>query len=264
MLGLALGGGGARGSAHLGVLKHFEEIKVRPDCIAGTSAGAIIASLYAFEIPTKIIHEEIKKLKPATATGLRFGELGLVENVSLRKMLESLLGKDCKIEDAKIPLAIHVTNCETGIGENLTQGSVIDAVMASSCVPGLYVPPLIDNKIYVDGGLTENVPFSALKALGANKTIGINLNGMMSYERPEGALDVISNALDIAIDSQTKKQLEKFDDVLNIDLRGFSRTSASQAEALIEKGYAAAKSHFPNRSHIRWLKLKKIWHTLTH
>jgi len=255
MIGVALGGGGARGVAHLGVLRHLEEINLRPDIIAGTSAGSIVATLYAFGFPLDEIKNHVGTLKPTQLTDLRWGELGLMENSTLRDMLTKQLGANVDIKDAKIPLAIHVTDLISGIGYDLLEGSVIDAVLASCTVPGLYIPPTINDRIYVDGGLTENVPFRGLKALGATTLIGINLNGHIDYNRPENALDVLMNAMDIAIDSQTRRQLEYFDLTVSIDLTRFSRTSAKDSLELQQAGYEAARKQLPTYRFLR----RHIW-----
>lgn len=247
MLGLALGGGGARGSAHVGVLRHLEEIGLRPQALSGTSAGSIIASLYAFGVPLDKISEGIAALKPTQLTAIRWGELGLMENPDLRELLVMHLGEKTDIREARIPLGIHVTDLENGLGVDLLEGPVVDAVLASCTVPGLYVPPKWGQRVFIDGGLTENVPFRALKTLGAKRLLGVSLNGQHNYIKPTTAVDVLMNAMDIAIDSQTRRQLISFDLVISMDLTRFSRTSARDHADLVQAGFERARERIPNR-----------------
>lgn len=266
-IGLALGGGGARGLAHLGVLKHLEEIQLRPDIVAGTSAGAAVAALYAFDIPLAEIEEELSKLKPIELSAIRLPKLGLVENTGLIDLIKRRLGQECLIEDAKIPLAIKATDVIKGKSYLMTRGSVLSAVLASCCVPGVYIPVERNNLLLVDGGLTENVPVSALEHLGAHIKIAVNLNGNESYPKPTGILDILANSLDISIDNQTREQLEDADIVISMDLSKYSRFKNDQAKLLIEEGMKAAKSQIPAATWIlarkKWKSLKKVFHNLS-
>lgn len=240
-LGLALGGGGARGIAHLGVLDHFEKIGLRFDSVAGTSAGAIAAALYASKIPLETMKSEFKTLKPAELTALKMGQLGLFENRSLREMLERLLPAEAKIEETALPLAIQCTDLLTGQAVILTKGPLIETVMASTCVPGVYLPVEREGRLLVDGGLTENVPLSGLEALGATMKVAVNLNGQQGYQMPKGVLEVITTAMDIAIDARTRDQLEAADLLISLDLTQFSRMNSQQFDELVERGRLEAE-----------------------
>ncbi|MFP5492470.1 MAG: patatin-like phospholipase family protein [Bacteriovoracia bacterium] len=260
-IGLALGGGGARGAAHIGVLQQLKIAKIHPHCIAGTSAGAIVASLYAFDVDLAVIEQEMKQLKPVDFTSFRFKGLGLFENSEIKELLTKLLPADARIEQARIPLAVKATNLLTGRGVVLDHGPVIPAVLASCCVPGIYMAQEIDGMILVDGGLTENVPLSALKKLGAHLTIGVNLNGNSGYTRPQGVVDVLSSAMDIAIDAQTRRQLNDAHVVISMDLTQYSRTSSEHFDQLVEIGKKATQEKIWNETALRtWVQAKKTWY----
>lgn len=257
-IGLALGGGGARGAAHLGVLQQLQRAKIHPHCIAGTSAGAIVAALFAFGVDLERMTEEMKTLKPVELSSFRFKGLGLFENSEITRLLTKLLPPNAMIQDARIPLAIKATNLLTGRGVILSEGPVLEAVLASCCVPGVYLPQEMNGMLLVDGGLTENVPLSALKKLGAHLLIGVNLNGNTAYARPEGVVDVVSSAMDIAIDAQTRRQLKDAHVVISMDLTRFSRTSGSDFDALVAQGLAATEEKIWNETTLRaWVWLKK-------
>ena len=253
-IGLALGGGGARGTAHLGVLKHLEKIDLHPDVMAGTSAGAVIAALYAFKVPLSEIEEELAKLKPVEFSALRVPKLGLIENAGLVDLIERKLGSDCKIENSHIPLAIKATDVINGESYLMTSGPLLSAVQASCCIPGVYIPVERDGRLLVDGGLTENVPVSALDELGAHIKIAVNLNGNESYPKPKGILDILANSLDISIDHQTREQLEDADIVISMDLSKYGRFRNDQAELLIKEGIKAAQAEVPAAT---WIILRK-------
>lgn len=258
-IGLALGGGGARGAAHIGVLCQLERAKIHPHCLAGTSAGAIVAALYAFGVGLDVMTQEMRSLKPVELSAFRFKGLGLFENTEIERLLTKLLPPEARLQDARIPLAIKATDLLTGRGVILTEGPVIPAVLASCCVPGVYVPQERDGMLLVDGGLTENVPLSALKKLGAHLLIGVNLNGNSTYARPEGVVDVVSRAMDIAIDAQTRRQLTAAHVEISMDLTRFSRTSGQDFDALIAAGLAAAEAKIWNETTLRaWVRLKKL------
>lgn len=259
-IGIALGGGGARGAAHIGVLEHFQSLNLNVHCISGTSAGAIIAAMYAFGVDLETMKTELKEVNPTPFTSFKIGKLGLFENTEMIQMLERLLPKNAQIENARIPLTIKATDLITGKGVLLSHGNVIEAVMASSCVPGFYLPAEKENMILVDGGLTENVPLSGLKFHGANLLIGINLNGNTHYSKPAGLLDVVSNAMDIAIDVRTRHQIKEADVAISIDLTEYSRTSSKDFDRLIVKGRAVAEEKIPTKASLYfWNRFAKIW-----
>lgn len=262
-IGLALGGGGARGAAHIGVLRHLEKVGIRPHCVAGTSAGAIVAALWAFGVPLEEAQAQMRQMKPVDLTGLRFKGLGLFENKEVAQLLHKLLPADARIEEAQIPLAFKATDLLSGRGVVLKEGPVVPAVLASCCVPGVYLAQEWEDKVLVDGGLTENVPLSALRALGAHFLIGVNLNGHGGYQRPKGVVDVLSNAMDIAIDAQTRRQLEDAHIVISMDLARFSRTSSEDFDALVAEGQRATRAKIKNMTALSfWLRVKKVWRLL--
>ncbi len=268
MLGLALGGGGAKGTAHLGILAQLEKNGIRPDCISGTSAGAAVAALYAYGIPLDEISKILRTLRAVSFASFKMNSLGLFENLDLENALARTIGRDSKIEDCKIPLAIQVTNIETGEGKILTKGNLLKAVIASCCIPAIYVPQEIDGCLYVDGGLTENVPVRAAKKLGADMVIGIDLNGQTSYKKPHSIMDVVTNSFDLLIDMRTKEQLLNCDYVISLDLTKYSRTSADDFDALYIEGEKHALDFISSGSKISALrfkyKLSKLWRKLFH
>ena len=248
-IGLALGGGAAKGTAHIGVLRALEENNIRVDMIAGTSVGAAIAALYAFGKPVEDIYAIARDMSASKLSGFTLRKKGFVSTRRMEELLADLLG-DVNIEDAAIPLAIVATDIRSGAKTIFRNGPVVKAIAASAAVPGIFVPVEIDGHEYVDGGLVENVPVSALKAMGANMRIAVDLNGVQRYPEPQDVIDVLSNALDIAINSKTRAQLAEADVVIALDLKQYSRTDNREVtDELVDLAYRESLRKLPQ---IRW------------
>jgi NTE family protein len=240
-IGLALGGGAAKGIAHIGVLKAFEEEQIRIHCISGTSVGALVASYHAFGRPPESILSICSTLNLSRILNFTFEPGGLFSTDNIREMIHRDLG-DCRIEEADIPLAICATDIETGEQMIFRKGNLADAVCASMAVPGLFVPVEVDGRILVDGGLVENVPISPLAKMGAGITVAVDLSHVSRYPKPEDTLDVISNAINIGIDFNTRKQLKKADVAVPLDLSDYSLTNnADRVDELYMEGYRPMK-----------------------
>ncbi|MDI9244688.1 patatin-like phospholipase family protein [Marinobacter sp. CHS3-4] len=240
-IGLALGGGAAKGIAHIGVLKAFEEEQIAIHCISGTSVGALVASYHAFGQPAESILTIGSTLNLSKILNFTLKSGGLFSTKAIRDMVHKDLG-DVKIEDAKIPLAICATDIETGEQLIFRKGNLADAVCASMAVPGLFVPVEMDGRILVDGGLVENVPISPLAGMGAGITVAVDLSHVKRYPKPDDTLDVISNAINIGIDLRTRRQLKAADIAVPLDLSRYSLiNNADCIDELCDEGYRPMK-----------------------
>lgn len=254
-IGLALGGGAAKGIAHIGVLKAFEEEHIRIHCISGTSVGALVASYHAFGRPAESILSICSTLNLSKIINFTFERGGLFSTDTIREMIQRDLG-DCRIEDANIPLAICATDIETGEQLIFKTGNLADAVCASMAVPGLFVPVEVDGRILVDGGLVENVPISPLEKMGAGITVAVDLSHVTRYPKPEDTFDVISNAINIGIDFNTRKQLKKADIAVPLDLSRYSLTNnAKCVDELYMEGYHPMKKKIQQ---VLWYKRMNV------
>lgn len=254
-IGLALGGGAAKGIAHIGVLKAFEEEHIRIHCISGTSVGALVASYHAFGRPAESILSICSTLNLSKIINFTFERGGLFSTDTIREMIQRDLG-DCRIEDADIPLAICATDIETGEQLIFKTGNLADAVCASMAVPGLFVPVEVDGRILVDGGLVENVPISPLEKMGAGITVAVDLSHVTRYPKPEDTFDVISNAINIGIDFNTRKQLKKADIAVPLDLSRYSLTNnAKCVDELYMEGYHPMKKKIQQ---VLWYKRMNV------
>ncbi|WP_303290440.1 patatin-like phospholipase family protein [Marinobacter sp. SS5-14b] len=240
-IGLALGGGAAKGIAHIGVLKAFEEENIPIHCISGTSVGALVASYHAFGRPAESILSICSTLNLSKILNFTLERGGLFSTNAIRDMIHRDLG-DVRIEDANIPLAICATDIETGEQLIFREGNLADVVCASMAVPGLFVPVEINGRTLVDGGLVENVPISPLAKMGAGITVAVDLSHVSRYPKPDNTFDVITNAINIGIDFNTRKQLKNADIAVPLDLSGYSLTNnADRVDELYQEGYQPMK-----------------------
>jgi len=176
-IGLALGSGGARGWCHIGVLQALDEIGVRPDVVAGTSMGALVGAAWAGGC-LAALEAWVRALSPArfvSLMDLRLGRGGLVEAREIEAVLERL-GVAARIEDLPRPFAAIATDMETGREIWFQSGPTYRAVRASAGIPGVMNPVRHDGRWLLDGGLTNPVPVSAARALGAEVVIAVNPN----------------------------------------------------------------------------------------
>ncbi|KPQ00058.1 patatin-like phospholipase family protein [Marinobacter sp. HL-58] len=254
-IGLALGGGAAKGIAHIGALKAFEEEQIQVHYISGTSVGALVASYFAFGRPAESILSICSTLNLSRIINFTLERGGLFSTNAIREMIHRDLG-DCRIEDADIPLAICATDIETGEQLVFREGNLADAVCASMAVPGLFVPVEVDGRILVDGGLVENVPISPLEKMGAGIIVAVDLSHVTRYPKPRDTFDVITNAINIGIDFNTRKQLKKADIAVPLDLSAYSLTNnADRVDELFLEGYHPMKKKLRQ---VLWYKRMNI------
>ncbi len=242
-IGLALGGGSVLGAAHVGVLRAIDELGVSLGCIAGTSIGAFIAALRAFGKSWRDIQKIALDLKWLDVSGLSLSQYGLLSNKKLGHILTDVIG-DVTFAEAGIPLAAVATDIGTGERVVLTEGSVAEAVMASSCIPGVFIPVEIGGRVLVDGGIVENVPVSPLRDLGAEVVIGVDLTTNHTFKRPEHIVGVLLNTFGITLRNATKLQTRQTDILIAPDLSSFNAVDTDQVADLIEIGYAEARKVF--------------------
>jgi NTE family protein len=238
-IGLALGGGAVLGAAHIGVLKALEEKEVDINYITGTSIGAFVAALYAFGKDWKEINEISCKLKWMDITSISLSRYSLLSNDKFGELLTKHIG-DKHIEEASIPLAIIATDAGSGEKVVLKKGPVAQAVMASTCIPGLFKPVKIEGRMLLDGGIVENVPIKTIREMGAEYVIGVDLNAEHEYQEPQNILDVLMNSFHFIMQQSAKFQTENADLLIKPDLSAFDRADTSQIEELIQKGYEDA------------------------
>jgi NTE family protein len=245
-IGIALSGGGARGIAHIGVLKALEENGVFPDVISGTSAGSIVGALYASgKKPLEILKivEESKVYKT-----IKFGMplKGLTDLSYLSKLLAENIEKD-NFESLSKPLYVAVSNLNDGELQMVSEGQLFDIVVASSSVPFVFKPVKINNQYFLDGGLMNNLPAESVREK-VEFLIGVNVMPIVKNEKEkfQNMLQIGNRLFEMSIWTNTKPSLELCDVVIEpkgiLDYKIFNFNKSSE---LYEIGYDAAMDKMP-------------------
>jgi len=188
-LGLVLGGGGARGLAHIGVMRVFQREQIPVDLIAGTSMGGLVGALYAAGVPITTVQEEVGRLSKLTEqiklVDVNISSAGLsVGGRRIYNFMADLLGEDLTFADLRLPLSMVSVDIRTGREVTLQGGLVIDAVRATISVPGIFQPVDLGDYRLVDGGVLDNVPVDVARTMGATRTIAVDVLPSFSRNMP--------------------------------------------------------------------------------
>jgi NTE family protein len=256
-IGLALGGGGARGLAHIGVLKVFEKYKIPIDYISGTSIGALIGALYSAEPNAIKLEKDILETNWKKLLDYTIPKEGLIKGDKIEEFLKNKLG-NLKFSQLKIPLYITAFDIENKQEIIFSKGDVAKAIRASISIPGIFVPVENKGKILVDGSLADLIPTEILKKIGADIIVAVNVE-LVKEKKPNfkeeaisnkgkkkipGIIYTISHSLQILGEEVSKAELnmDKCDLVININLEEKSTMDFSNPEKIIIKGERAAKN----------------------
>lgn len=237
-IGIALSGGGTRGMVHVGVLQALEEHGIKPDIVAGTSAGAVIGVLYAMGCSPAEINEIAHTKSLFRLFGVRLPKKGLVRHSFLKRQLEKHIPEN-DFSVLKRPFYIVVTNLNTGSSEVKSDGPLIDYVIASCSIPVLFEPIRIEDNLYVDGGLMKNLPASVLKGK-CDCIIGVSLvpqlPALNSHLR--NMVDIASRCFNLSVLNNIKPELQFCDIVIEPPAIGnYSRFNLSEIDKMYEIGY---------------------------
>ena len=244
-IGLALGGGFARGFAHLGVLQVLEQNQIPISHIAGTSVGSILGAAYASGAPLSRIIATCRTLRFRDIARWRVSRLGLASNNRLGDLIERVF-ESRQFEELRIPLAVVATDLTTGEPVVFTQGHLVDAIRASCAFPGLFEPVEIGTRCLADGGLVAPVPTRAARELGASSVVGISV-GMQDGHRgaPTNIFQVVSRAVSAAQKHQLEIWERHADIVLRPDVQSLAWDDFDRAEEAIQAGVLAATRALP-------------------
>jgi NTE family protein len=240
-IGLALGGGVGRGLAHLGVMNVLIRAGIPFDCVAGTSAGSIMGAVYCAGWSLDRIHAEAQRIRWHHLAGLVWPSQGLVSFEKLERWLVNRLG-DITFADLKIPYAAVVTDLRTCEPVALTCGRLAPAVRASCSFPGLVTPIEIDGRLLCDGFVTDSVPVAAVRALGADYVIGVDILAP-AIRRRLGALGFFIAGVEIMA-QKAGQGYHQADCLISPDLAGVSYARLNYKK-LVALGEQAAEAKLP-------------------
>ena len=245
-LGLALGGGAARGFAHIGVLQVLEEEGIKPSLVVGTSAGSVVASFYASGKTGQQLQWLADTMDETQFTDWAnpFSGRGILRGEALGKYINSQLN-GMKIEDMKLPLGIVATDLRTGDGILFRRGDVATAVRASSAVPSVFEPVQIAGKDFVDGGLVSPVPVRYAREMGAEVVLAVDISSRPEDAKTTDMLKVLLQTFSIMSKSISQLELTQADVVVRPALPDIGSTEFSARKKSIEAGRAAMKQAMP-------------------
>jgi len=251
-IGVALGGGFARGIAHIGVLKVLEEEGIPVRMIAGTSVGAIMGAAYCSGLTIAELEEVAHKVRFTTFARWTISRFGFASNDRMVAFLKQHL-KVHNFEDLRIPLGVTATDFNTGKGRVFTSGPIIDPVRASCAYPGMFLPVEIQGSWLVDGMLSYPVPTVPLREMGAERVLAVQLKGQWSKtSAPRHYFDVIGQSFAIAQEMMSSMWRGAADVVIEPDVAGFDYDDFKRAGELIRVGEQAMRRALPEVR--KWLE----------
>jgi NTE family protein len=252
-IGIALGGGFARGIAHIGVLKVLEEEGIPVRMIAGTSVGALIGAAYCSGLTIAELQEVAHRVRFTTFARWTLSRCGFATTDRMVSFLTKTL-KVKTFEELRIPLGVTATDFKTGEGVVFRTGSIIDPVRASCAYPGMFLPVIIDGQWLVDGMLSHPVPTRPLRDMGAERVLAVQLKGQWSKTTaPRHLFDVIGQSFAIAQDRMGPLWRSAADVVIEPDVAGFDYDDFTRADELIRVGELAMQRALPQVR--KWLEV---------
>jgi NTE family protein len=245
VLGLALGGGFARGIAHIGVLKVLEKENIPVRVITGTSVGALIGACYCSGLSLEQMADVAHNTRFTTFARWTLSRCGFASNDRMISFLTRTL-KVKTFEELRIPLGVTATDFNTGEGIIFHSGSIIDPVRASCAYPGMFLPVQIRGRYLVDGMLSHPVPTRPAREMGADRVLAVHLKGTWANSGPPRHLfDVIGQSFAIAQDAMACLWREAADLVIEPDVARFGYDDFKRADDLIRVGEAAMRAALP-------------------
>ncbi len=295
-IALALGGGGARGLSHIGVLKVLEKNSIPIDIITGSSMGAIIGGAYALNPDANALEqrilallkdEKIRKLEQLITKDEEEERLvvfkrlatfisevylwnlsaikGCVMDGSEIDDLIKQLVNDKMFDDTKIKFACVATDINTGKEEILSRGNLRKAIYVSSAIPGVFPPKRIEEKLLIDGGIVTLLPAQCAKSLGADLVIGINVDKDIMPKHFKHGYDIIFRADDIRRHELNLLKMKTADIIIEPEVKTLSWAHFSKGQAIIKKGEEAAKNLMPQiKLQIKKIGLKSLIKNILH
>ncbi len=246
-LGLALSGGSTHGAAHIGVLQVFEREGIRPDFVAGTSAGALVGAAYCAGVPLDELEEMFVKMDWPTLVKLSLKKpLALFDTQPMEQFIKKKIG-DCEFKDLDFPFAAICCDIVSGERVVLDKGFVAPAVRASAAIPGLFSPVEIDGRLLVDGGVVDNLPVEQVRTMGAKFVIGCDVSRRgKNNKRPENPFDSLMSMIYIMQErSALAYNLDICDCLIRPEISQFSSWGFGDCDKMLSEGKKAAEAALP-------------------
>lgn len=258
-IGLAFGGGGARGFALIGAVKAFEEENIQFDYISGTSIGAVIGSMLAYGLTS----EEMTKFATALRVkDIRTNKIPFMPSSTdaLENIIKSIVG-DINIEDLKIPFCAVAVDMKSGNEEDITKGRLCKALAGSCAVPTVFSAVEFEDKLLFDGGLQNTIPADVLRRLGCDAVVSVDINSTRGNgTNSTKYIDLLKTSVSIMMKSNAIKGYLNSDIIIKPDLKRFSASKTDGMIEMIEEGYRATKEMIPSIKELfKRRKIKNHW-----
>ena len=242
---LVLGGGTARGFAHIGVIKALQANGLVPDLVVGCSAGALIGALYAAGLSGQQLEELSLRVRDSEVADMVAGnKRGMVAGEALQKFVNKHV-RNLSIEKFGLRYACIATNLTAGDMAVFTAGDAGQAVRASSSIPAIFIPARINDQEYVDGGLISPVPVRVARDLGVDKVVAVSLNAGPQPGNPSGLFELLMQSFEIMSASITRLELRDADVVIRPDLGRIPFTDFTSRNLMITLGEQATRRALP-------------------
>ncbi len=244
-IGLALGGGAAKGFAHVGVIKVLEAAGLTPTVVAGTSAGSVVGALYASGLSGFALQEQSFALDEERIKDLTlFGVGGVIKGDKLQAYVNELI-KNKPLEQMSKPFAAVATDLDSGERVIFTRGNAGQAVRASCSVPGVFQPALIGGKRYVDGGLVSPVPVDAARQIGADLVIAVDISSKAKDGKAAGMLSNLNQTITIMGQKLGEQEMTRAEVVIRPRVGQIGATDLDQKHVAVLEGEKAAQAALP-------------------
>ena len=243
-IALVLGGGAARGFAHIGVIKALEAQGIVPSMVVGTSAGSVVGALYAAGMGGFDLQKLALGMEESMVADWTLPDRGVLKGEALQDFINQKV-RNLPIQKLPKPLGVVATDLQSGEMVLFRQGNTGMAVRASSAVPGVFQPVEINGRDYVDGGLTSPVPAQAARTMGADFVIAVDISNVRRREKLTGTLDVLLQTFAIMGHAISHYQLEDADVVIRPRTSSVSSTDFADRNLAILEGEKAAAAVMP-------------------
>ena len=257
-IGVALSGGTAKATLHIGALRALLEANIPINYLAGTSGGSIVAVMHAAGIPTDDMAELADTMSWWKLASIKLSKLGFVSSEPIEQFIDDLLPQKT-FEELSTPCALTVTNLLTGRKEVFKSGPIAPIVRASCSIPQIYLPVELHGKYYVDGGLAEYLPVETVQGFGEQFSIGINLSTKRNtYERPGNILQLIMQITNMIAKQNIPHSMGRADYLIHPDIDQYSSFDFGNTRELIELGYRYTKGNIGALT-TAWQKKSRLW-----
>lgn len=243
-IGLALGSGGARGFAHLGVIKTLVENGIPIDYIAGSSMGSLVACFYSAGIDLDRLYKISTSFKRKYFLDFTVPKMGLISGKRIKELIR-LFTKGKRLEDLNPPVSVVATDLITGEKVIFMEGPIDDAVRASISIPGIFVPEKRNGRLLVDGGVIDRIPVSVVKEMGADFIIAVDVSRVKTDADITTIFDVIMQSLDIMQMELVENRQIASDIMIRPSVEKYSSRAFTKIDEMILIGEEEAKKHIP-------------------